>query len=433
MQEHHRQHPKEQRERQNEYQKGNEDPREDKGQHSAPEALPPSPSLEARRSTYFSICLNASPDELTVVSYNLNMQSNWGLFDDNWKRREAALIRYLLSLEEIHHPDVLLIQGAFSSSTHRLLRRLHREEPMFPFQTRVVGADPGCCKTDDEDGYCSCCGGCWWCLARTSPKSAGKSKAAGCVTKSGWDSVCGSFSRLRGNGGIVILSKWPLLRRHAYIFSASAYPESLCNAGAALVQVEKCGKVYNMLAMQLQPGPTNNALRVAQVKEVMAWARTGMEDAEKVEFASCDLDEAFTSPGEGSTGTEGSVTSSEAPGKADRPPTEGLPELEASSCPGTTEPELPKTKPRRRAAELPKGILKATDPLIIGGNLNFRFTVDRASLAEALGSDGFNANLALEDASVAQANFDTVNNDTCYQSKVSTETCVMWYLYHLLV
>lgn len=427
--EHQRQQPKEHRERQYERskEKTDEKSQEEEGQPSDPDALPPSLSLEARRSTYFSICLNSSPDELTVVSYNLNMGNCWGLFDDNWRKREAALIRYLLCLEETHHPDILLIQGAFSTSTQRLLRRLHREEPMFPFQTRVVGADPGCCSTENEDGYCSCCGHCWWCLTRISSKPEGKNQPTAFVTKSGWDSVCGSFSRFRGNGGIVILSKWPILRRHAYIFSSSAYPQSLYNAGAALVQVEKCGKVYNLLAMQLQPGPNNNALRVSQVKEVMAWARTGMEDAEKVEFASCDVDAAFASPGEGSTGTEGSVVSSEITGKPERSATlkEGLPELELSSPPGITEPELAKPKPcrRRRLAELPKGILKATDPLIIGGSLNFRFSADRAYLAEALGSDGFSANLALEDASVAQPNFDTVNNDTCYQGRAFAWRC----------
>ncbi|CDJ30206.1 endonuclease/exonuclease/phosphatase domain-containing protein, putative [Eimeria mitis] len=435
-QERQRQQPKDEKETQDGHQKGNrEDHSQDKSQPPAPDALPPSASLEVRRSTYFSICLNASPDELTVVSYNLNMENSWGVFDGNWKRREAALLRYLLSLDETHHPDVLLIQGAFSSSTQRLLRRLHREEPMFAFQTRVVGADPGCCKTENEEGYCSCYGDCWWCLTMNSRKATKKSQAEAFVTKNGWDSVCGSFSRFRGNGGILILSKWPMLRRHAYIFSASAYPQSRCNAGAALVQVEKCGKVYNMLAMQLQPGPNNNALRVAQVKEVMAWARTGMEDAEKVEFASCDVDEAFASPGEGSTGTEGSVASNESPSKPEGSPTqkEGLPELELNNAPVTTETELPKAKPHRRRAELPKGILKATDPLIIGGNLNFRFTADRASLAEALGSDGFNANLALEDASVAQPNFDTVNNDTCYQSQGCPETPKQELLDYLLI
>ncbi|CDI75612.1 endonuclease/exonuclease/phosphatase domain-containing protein, putative [Eimeria praecox] len=435
-QERQRQHPKQQKEREYEHQKATKpDPQDDQGKPSGLDVLPPSPSLEARRSTYFSICLNASPDELTVVSYNLNMESSWSVFDDNWRRREAALTRYLLSLEEIHHPDVLFIQGAFASSTQRILKRLHREEPLFPFQTRVVGADPGCCKVENEEGYCSCCGDCWWCLARNSRKPKEKSQCATFVTRSGWDSVCGSFSRFRGNGGTVILSKWPILRRHAYIFSSSAYPHSLCNAGAALVQVEKCGKVYNMLAMQLQPGPNNNALRVAQVKEVMSWARTGMEDAEKVEFASCDVDEVFSSPGEGSTGTEGSLTSSELPSKPDQPPTpeERLPEVELSSSPAATGTELPKSKHRRRVAELPKGILKATDPLIIGGNLNFRFTADRASLAEALGSDGFSANLALEDASVAQPNFDTVNNDTCYQSQGCPQSPKQELLDYLLI
>ncbi|CDJ52831.1 endonuclease/exonuclease/phosphatase domain-containing protein, putative [Eimeria brunetti] len=431
------QHPKEQKERQHEQQKANQedDPRKDEEQLPAADALPVPSSLEARRSTYFSICLNASPDELTVVSYNLNMENSWGLFDDNWKRREAALTRYLLSLEETHHPDVILIQGAFSSSTQRLLRRLHREEPMFPFQTRVVGGDPGCCKTENEDGSCSCCGDCWWCLAMNSRRSTKKKQAAAFITRSGWDSVCGNFSRFKGNGGIVVLSKWPILRRHAYIFSASAYPQSRCNAGAALVQVEKCGKVYNMLAMQLHPGPNNNALRVAQVKEVMAWARTGMEDAEKVEFDSCDVDEAFASTAEGSTGTEGSVTSSSLPSNPDPSPTvkEGLPELDLSSSPGSTETEPPKAKPYRHTAELPKGILKATDPLIIGGSLNFRFTADRASLAEALGADGFSANLALEDASVAQPNFDTVNNDTCYQSQGCPQSPKQELLDYLLI
>lgn len=389
-----------------------------KGRQSptSPEVLPSSPPIEARRSTYFSICLNASPDELTVVSYNLRMESGCYPFDDNWRRREAALSRYLLSLEDSHHPDVLLIQGAYASSTLRLLKRLVREEPMFPFQTRVVGGDPGCCKTGNDEGACSCCGGCWCCLPRPSRKAANKGPAAAFVTNNGWDSVSGNFSRFRGNGGIVIMSKWPILRRHAYIFVTSAYPQSLSNAGAALVQVEKCGKVYNVLAMQLQPGANHNALRVAQVREVMAWARTGMEDAEKVEFASCDIDGPFTSPPDASTRSESSVTATDVPREPEHPRNGGLPELDHKR-PGASTRRVEDQPCRRGCTELPKGILKATDPLIIGGNLNFRFSEDRSSLAQALGADGFNANLALEDASVAQPSFDTVNNDTCYQSK----------------
>ncbi|KAL8270465.1 hypothetical protein Esti_005612 [Eimeria stiedai] len=389
----------------------------------------PNQSLEARRSTYFSICLNASPDELTVVSYNIRMESNsCCCFDDNWRRREAALSRYLLSLEEAHHPDVILVQGAYSTSTLRLLKRLDREEPMFPFQTRVVGGDPGCCRLSTEDGGCSCGSSCWYCLPFPARKPVKKGAAAAFVTNNGWDSVSGGFSRLRGNGGLVVLSKWPILRRHAYIFTKSGYPKSLTNAGAALVQVEKCGKVYNVLAMQLQPGVNQNAVRVAQVKEVMAWARSGMEDAEKVEFASFDIDGTFASSPDASTRPDSSeATSSVSENSQDG----GLPKLGTRQ--GTSEKQKQQQTPRRRCAELPKGILKATDPLIIGGNLNFRFADDHASLAEALGPDGFRATLALEDASIAQPSFDTLNNDTCYQSQGCPEQPTQELLDYLLI
>ncbi|KAL8424282.1 hypothetical protein Efla_002900 [Eimeria flavescens] len=384
------------------------------GQPPLAEDVPPMQPLEPRRSTYFSICLNASPDELTVVSYNLRMEGSCCSFDDNWRRREAALSRYLLSLEDAHHPDVILLQGAYATSTLQLIRRLVREEPMYPFQTRVVGGDPGCCKVCTEDGGCSCGSGCWFCLPFPQRKAAKKAKgpAAAFVTNNGWDSVSGAFSRFRGNGGILVISKWPILRRHSYVFTKSAYPQSVSNVGAALVQVEKCGKVYNVLAMQLQPGVNHNALRVAQVKEVMAWARTGMEDAEKVEFASFDIDGALTPTGEASTR---SCPSEAANSVADGPQNGGLPELENRQ--GTAANQVQEQPDRTRCAVLPKGILKATDPLIIGGNLNFRFSEDHAFLAEALGPDGFRATLALEDASLAQPSFDSVNNDTCFQSK----------------
>ncbi|KAL8445884.1 hypothetical protein Emag_004963 [Eimeria magna] len=392
------------------------------------EDMTPNRSLEARRSTYFSICLNASPDELTVVSYNIRMESISCCFDDNWRKREAALSRYLLSLEDAHHPDVILVQGAYSISTLRLLKRLDREEPMFPFQTRVVGGDPGCCKLSTEDGGCSCGSSCWYCLPFPARKPVKKGAAAAFVTNNGWDSVSGGFSRLRGNGGLVVLSKWPILRRYAYIFTKSAYPKSLTNAGAALVQVEKCGKVYNVLAMQLQPGDNQNAVRVAQVKEVMAWARTGMEDAEKVEFASFDIDGASTLSPDATTRPD----SSEAPSSVSESSQDGgLPKLE------TRQETLTKRKQqqpaRRICAELPKGILKATDPLIIGGNLNFRFVDDHAFLAEALGPDGFRATLALEDASIAQPSFDTIENDTCYQTQGCPNQPTQQLLDYLLI
>ncbi|KAG0309667.1 hypothetical protein BGZ98_009987 [Dissophora globulifera] len=57
-------------------------------------------------------------------------------------------------------------------------------------------------------------------------------------TKSGWDSTSGSYSSTSvENGGVVILSKWPILQKHQFIFKDACGADWFANKGFAYVQI----------------------------------------------------------------------------------------------------------------------------------------------------------------------------------------------------
>eukprot|EP00922_Rhytidocystis_sp_ex-Travisia-forbesii_P059663 GHVS01088462.1.p1 GENE.GHVS01088462.1~~GHVS01088462.1.p1 ORF type:complete len:440 (-),score=69.71 GHVS01088462.1:260-1579(-) len=161
-----------------------------------------------------------------------------------------------------------------------------------------------------------------------------------------WDSVNGDYSRAAFlNGGVVIMSKHKITSQHSYIYKNAAFPDFFGNKGCLLAIVEKEGLAYNIVGTHLQSSGKNNSIRLEQLKEMREWL--GLPDEGEV------------------FGT--SATSQEKEEEED---------VNSAICPTTSFSTSLSTRDG--------GMLEKDAPLIICGDLNFRYVEDNESFKEAL-------------------------------------------------
>lgn len=151
--------------------------------------------------------LHAEP--LNVMAYNIMQLSVQDWDQANRAQRLPAAITSLPTT-----PDVLLISEAFNGEAEQALAALATS---YPYQTPNVGQD------------CS-----------------GK----------GWDSFAGpcSNSPFVIRGGVVIVSKYPIVRQEAQVFSHSLKGswDYYANKGFAYVEIVKNGEPFHLIATHLQ-------------------------------------------------------------------------------------------------------------------------------------------------------------------------------------
>ncbi|PFH38107.1 endonuclease/exonuclease/phosphatase family protein [Besnoitia besnoiti] len=408
----------------------------------------------AHGSTYVNVCLDSSAEELTLISFNIQMLVDCCSLSVNWWSRERQLLPYLRKISDIHHPDVIIFQECWAEESWRLIQFLKQDKDCpFPYQTRILGSDngPPCNCPDCGDCYCTCCQCCAClrspcccccalaCCLPPAAKLVGRANQMANASQAGegqkdgegrprpsprcaappdaWTSVSGNYQAARRNGGVVIVSKWPILEQHAYIYHNAAMPDCLENKGAVLVRIDKGGKIYNVVGTHLQSGDRNNDIRLAQLKELAVWLRSGMEECEQTEFASAEADEGA---GDKSAQTA-DCTSARRQGRERRRKTKKREATrDGGSCCGL------------KRGWLPKGLVKATEPLIIGGDLNFRYKEDQQYILQAIRPDYLNCSLCLADPANPPTSYDTVLNDTCYNnnraSKVPIKQLIDFFL-----
>ncbi|KAG0255444.1 Sphingomyelin phosphodiesterase 3 [Actinomortierella ambigua] len=72
-------------------------------------------------------------------------------------------------------------------------------------------------------------------------------------TKSNWDSTTGSYNYLTPlNGGVVIMSKWPILEKHQYIYTVGCGADWFALKGFAYVKINYKGKNLHIFGTHLQ-------------------------------------------------------------------------------------------------------------------------------------------------------------------------------------
>lgn len=189
----------------------------------------------------------ASAASLSVLSFNL-WQLPW-IANPNTADKEARAeaAEHVIRVQDT---DVVVLEEAFSAQAEGLRDRL---ADAYPFQTPLVGQ------------YCS-----------TSP---------------GWTSVSGTCSNspVVVNGGVTVLSKYPITEKHQLVYrnSYSGTADYLSNKGAALVRIHAHGKALWLAGTHLQADeapdtlPKAHQIRMAQLGELrdLAAARVPAGDA----------------------------------------------------------------------------------------------------------------------------------------------------------
>lgn len=145
-------------------------------------------------------------DGLRIASYN-TMLLSLNLFPNYGQTARANLIS---GYGFFDFQDVVVLQEVFDSKSYDFL--LGNFSKKFPFHTPVIGK-----------------------------------------TKSGWDSTQGAWSSLKPeNGGVIIISKWPIVEKIQHIYNESCGSDSLSLKGFAYAKIDFNGTYYHIIGTHLQ-------------------------------------------------------------------------------------------------------------------------------------------------------------------------------------
>jgi sphingomyelin phosphodiesterase len=166
-----------------------------------------------------------------VLSYNVflfskSLYPNWG---QDHRAAEIAKAPFF------HGNDVVVLQEAFDNSSSDALKRA--ASAAYPYQTPVVGR-----------------------------------------SKDGWDATGGAYSSTTPeDGGVTVLSKWPILRKEQYVFKDACGADWWSNKGFAYVVLNVNGAKVHVLGTHAQstdpgcdPGEAA-AMRSRQFKAIDAF------------------------------------------------------------------------------------------------------------------------------------------------------------------
>ncbi|QYK05389.1 sphingomyelin phosphodiesterase [Shewanella zhangzhouensis] len=181
----------------------------------------------------FALQPQAYAESLKVMAYNI-MQLN--VQDWDQVNRAARLPAVLTQLSD--QPDVILVSEAFNDEAETALSSL---AGLYPYQTANVGEN---------------CSG------------------------TGWDALTGNCSNspMVVRGGVVILSKYPILTRKAHVFNHSLQGswDYYANKGFAYVAIEKNGERFHLIGTHLQATHDDDTaqehqVRLGQLGEIQAF------------------------------------------------------------------------------------------------------------------------------------------------------------------
>ncbi|KAF9560449.1 hypothetical protein EC968_006206 [Mortierella alpina] len=153
-----------------------------------------------------SLTLAAKNVTLSVLTNNVYFLSE--VLYPNWGQRTRAQL--IASSDYIKNHDVVVFQECFDNDPCGMLRDGLRAQ--YPHQTPTVGQ-----------------------------------------TKSGWTSTSGSYSSTAvENGGVLILSKWPMIQMHQYVYKGACGADWFSNKGFAYVILDYQGTKIHVFGTHMQ-------------------------------------------------------------------------------------------------------------------------------------------------------------------------------------
>ncbi|MEA5361445.1 sphingomyelin phosphodiesterase [Amycolatopsis sp., V23-08] len=201
--------------------------------------------------TTIAVPAQAATASVSVLSFNL-WQLPW-IANPNTSDKEARA-QAAEKVIRTQSADVVVLEEAFSAQAESLRSRLI---DAYPFQTPLVGQS--------------------------------------CSTSPGWTSVSGNCSNspIVVNGGVTVLSRYPITEQHQLVYrnSYSGTADYLANKGAALVRIFAHGKALWLVGTHLQADeapdtlPKAHQIRMAQLGELRDLAAAHVPAADPVAIA----------------------------------------------------------------------------------------------------------------------------------------------------
>ncbi len=178
-----------------------------------------------------SIVNSSSTDVgIKILSHNVFMVPTNLLHWGDLRQEERA--QKIASSSYIKNQDVIVFERLSHNNAGKILLEKIRSE--YPYQTDVVGR-----------------------------------------TKKDWDTTLGTYEELpKNNGGVVIVSKWPIEEKIQYIFNnSSCGQDQYYNKGFAYVKINKDGKKFHIIGTQLQAresdcSNSDKAIRKLQLNDI---------------------------------------------------------------------------------------------------------------------------------------------------------------------
>ncbi|MFH8568435.1 sphingomyelin phosphodiesterase [Streptomyces sp. NPDC017993] len=173
----------------------------------------------------------ATAPHMKVLTYNAFLMSK-NLYP-NWGQDHRA--QAIPAADFFQGKDVVVLQEAFDNSSSEALKS--RAAAQYPHQTPVVGR-----------------------------------------SKDGWDATGGAYSALTPeDGGVTLLSKWPVLRKEQYIYKDACGSDSYSNKGFVYAVLDVGGAKVHVVGTHTQSTDSGCATgeaaadRAKQLKEVDAF------------------------------------------------------------------------------------------------------------------------------------------------------------------
>ncbi|MFJ1757769.1 sphingomyelin phosphodiesterase [Kitasatospora sp. NPDC088134] len=174
---------------------------------------------------------------LNVLTYNTFLMST-SLYP-NWGQSYRA--QAIAGADFFQGHDVVVLEEAFDNSTSDAL--VAKAAGVYPYHTPVVGR-----------------------------------------STSGWDATSGSYSSSTPeDGGVVLLSKWPILRKEQYVFKDACGSDWWSNKGFVYAQLNVNGQRTHVVGTHLQSTDSGCASgQAADVRAKQLQAMKGFLDAKQI-------------------------------------------------------------------------------------------------------------------------------------------------------
>ncbi|KAK9763219.1 hypothetical protein K7432_010320 [Basidiobolus ranarum] len=147
-----------------------------------------------------------SDSSIRTLSHNIFLMSK--LLYPNWAQDVRA--KLIGNAEYLQGHDFVFIQEAFEASARKIL--VENTKSQYPYQTEVIG-----------------------------------------FTKSGWNATLGDYRASSAeDGGVMILSKWPIEEKVQYIYKKGCGADSFSNKGFAYAKINRNGRYIHVFNTHAQ-------------------------------------------------------------------------------------------------------------------------------------------------------------------------------------